>query len=395
MEPGAEAVQGTRDPRFSAEKEGTMKTTFWKLTTIFTAVLCLTVFGATLSPAMAGPGGIAGPPDDKPGGGHTESYGNNLSFPVIWSEGVDKVLRGDPDMDPVIEGEWWYWWGTEGEDPNIVPLSCPPDPDDMLYCDDGAEGTTGPKPGDEVADVYKAYLQKDPANEWQAETLYQNLAIPLNVNWIDWGDNLESVDWYTKSQVRTEVVLYQDLVAPMLAYDMLHTSGWGIDEVHGLAELDGIVQNYWSSQATVYSHCARLTIQKLLVDRNDPLLAGLVWDAGVGEWTNPEGASLVNPTIFNMAVHEAADGPGYYNAEINVKGRIIYGYTWNVRRLNDNSGGTAAGDYRITFSFDEVCGGTTALNTFFVDDTEIIVRKVTTVSRREAVPWVCSIPRTT
>ncbi len=41
-----------------------MKTTFWKLTTIFMAVLCLSVFGAALSPAERpeNPGG--GPPDD-------------------------------------------------------------------------------------------------------------------------------------------------------------------------------------------------------------------------------------------------------------------------------------------------------------------------------------------
>ena len=69
-----------------------------------------------------------------------------------------------------------------------------------------------------------------------------------------------------------------------------------------------------------------------------------------------------------MAVYEGGDGPGYYSAEINVKGRVIYGYTWNVRRLNEG-----AGDYRITFSFDATCP-TVALNTFFVEGTtEIMV----------------------
>ncbi len=47
---------------------------------------------------------------------------------------------------------------------------------------------------------------------------------------------------------------------------------------------------------------------------------------------------------FNKRVYEEGDGPGYYNAEINVKGRIIYGYTWNVRQLNEG-----AGDYRHHF----------------------------------------------
>jgi len=111
-----------------------------------------------------------------------------------------------------------------------------------------------------------------------------------------------------------------------------------------------------------------LTIQKLQVDREEPELANLVWVPGEG-WTEPEGYEddLINPHIFNGSVHEGGDGPGYYSAEINVKGRIIYGYTWNVRKINEG-----AGDYRITFSFDEICG-TTSLNTFFKDGTTQIM----------------------
>ena len=152
---------------------------------------------------------------------------------------------------------------------------------------------------------------------------------------------------------------------------MRHVSGWGINEVHGLAvDQSGTVMLGTGVQATVYSPCARLTIQKLLVDRDDPdtgapnpVLASLVWD-GIGkEWS---GEGLVNPPIFNKAVWAAGDGPDYYSAEINVKGKIIYGYTWDVRKLNDFTvnEGEADGDYRITFSFDESCG-TAMLNTFF------------------------------
>jgi len=59
-----------------------------------------------------------------------------------------------------------------------------------------------------------------------------------------------------------------------------------------------------------------------------------------------------------MVINDAGDGPGFYNAEVNVKGKVIYGYTWNVRKDNED-----AGYYRITFSFDNE----TNLNTFFVD----------------------------
>ncbi|MCB0055274.1 MAG: hypothetical protein KDE24_37615, partial [Caldilinea sp.] len=77
--------------------------------------------------------------------------------------------------------------------------------------------------------------------------------------------------------------------------------------------------------------------------------------------------------IFNKAVYEGGDGPGYYSAEINVKGRIIFGYTWNVRQLNDPLPSGPAGDYRLTFSFDQTCGAVN-LNTGFVEGvTEIVV----------------------
>jgi len=348
---------------------------------IFISFLVLTLVFATTSVVFAGKGGGGGgkPPSEA---------GNNLSYPVIWAEGVTKVLPGTSGMTPILGGGWWYQWGTNGTDPDITPASCPPDPDEenlvlnpngLHLCDDGIEESVnlndvaGEPAADNPMDLAKVYLQKDPNNVWQAESADWS-ATPVNVHWIDWGDNLESVDWYTRSQVRTEVVLFQDLDTdtPMLEYEMRHTSGWGIDEVHGLAAtIDEPITALEGpgNRATVYSYCARLTIQKLLVDRDDTRLTDLVWVPEDG-WTEPVEYpdDLINPHIFNGSVHEGGDGPGYYSAEINVKGRIIYGYTWNVRKLNEG-----AGDYRITFSFDQTCGNV-GLNTFFEDGvTQILV----------------------
>lgn len=303
-----------------------------------------------------------------------ETAGNNLSYPVIWAEGVAKTLQGQPGMTPVLNGEWWYCWGLEPAEPTDIPLSSLPDPDNELYLDDGIPGQYDETlvPG---ADWVKAYIQKDVNNVWQAGNEDGSMS-PVVVDFIDWGDNLESVDWYTKSQVRTEVVLYKSLAVPMLEYQMRHVSGWGTDEVHGLqVGQDGNVVYGPGTQATVYSHCARLTIQKLLVDRSDPAVTNLVWvpNEGWKESIDYVGDALINSPIFNLPVYEGGDGPGYYAAEINVKGKVIYGYTWNVRKLNDHivNGGEAAGCYRITFSFDENSG--TLLNTFFVDGTTQIL----------------------
>lgn len=349
----------------------------------------------------------------KPSG---ETAGNNLSFPVIWAEGVEKAVPGTPGMAPVLNGEWWYQWGTNGEDPNITPASSPPDPDatnsalnleGLPLCDDGIEGSIDPaldartQPAEHPQEPVRSYLQKDQNNVWQAKSDDWSLE-PVDVHWIDWGDNLESVDWTIRSQVRTEVVLFQDLfraneegvlkptddrvgTEPWLEYEMRHTDGWGINEVHGAAativnpttsEVSAAILGP-GTQATVYTHCARLTIQKLQVDRDNPSLDSLVWvadtlDTDGGYYVEPDGVptgSLISPPIFNMPVYEGGDGPGYYSAEVNVKGRIIYGYTWNVRKLNEG-----AGDYRITFSLDDYCDEATARNTFFTDTVTSIIQ---------------------
>lgn len=295
------------------------------------------------------PGAKGGNPG-KPG---TESYGNNLSFPVVWSEGAELTLREPPGSGPQLQGSWWFVWGVDPIDPQAPIFSCQPNPDNTSTCIDQTD------PGDGTSTVYKAWLQKDPDNVWQA---YNAAATDdVNVDFIDWGDNLESIDWNLTSKVRTEVVLYENMAAPVLEYAMRHVSGWGTDELHGLqTTLDTLIQYGPGTQATVYSKHARLTIQKLATNPTT-----LTWNPTTHMWDGD-----ANAPIFNKAVWEAGDGPGFYNAEVNVKGKIIYGYTWTVRQLNDG-----AGVYRITFSFDNNVTGST-LNTFFVDGTTSIIQPI-------------------
>lgn len=275
------------------------------------------------------------------------SVTNNLSFPVIWSEGTSKALRTPPagltETDLKLEGEWWYVWGEDPLDPDYPIFSCLPIPgEDPCY------------PAGE--EVYKAWVQKDENNYWQATAA--NAVGLTNIDVIDWGDNLESVDWYLTSKVRTEVVLYDNNEGPAhRQYSMRHVSGWGSDELHGLqSTLDDVPVPGLGDQATVYSEHARFSIQKITSDTPE-----LTWDAENSVWTG----DILEP-VFNGAVWEAADGPGFYNAEINIKGKIIYGYTWDVKQANDG-----VGVYRLTFSFDEGNNADlpTALNTFFTGST--------------------------
>lgn len=308
-----------------------------------------------------------------------ETAGNNLSVPVVWSDRVALTLRGSPDELPVLLGDWWYWWGINpGDD---TPLSCPPDPDDMTRCDDGVPGrATGPRPGayHPGNEVYQAFLQKDEFNVWQAWNDYAQG--PVFVDWVDWGDNLEARNWNLRSQVRTEVVLLEDLrtddsvyggwepAGTPIQYSMLHTSGWGATEMHGLAVMAGVPQVGLGEEATVYSHSVRFVIQKMNIRRDDPRTQHLYWGGDAG-WVEPAAtaARLIEMPIYDGRVWQSGDGPGFYKAEINIKGRVIYGYTWNVRDMNQG-----AGDYRLTFALEQ---GPLAVrkNTFFHEDVTAIV----------------------
>jgi hypothetical protein len=286
----------------------------------------------------------------KPVGG--ESVGSNLSFPVIWAENEKLTLR-DPSSYPdnlLLGGDWWYVWGEDPLDPDYPIFSCEPNPANESACLIGTLPSAG---------YYKAYLQKDANNIWQA---YNAAATaPVNIDRLDWGDNLESVDWALNSKVRTEVVLYEDMTSPVLHYAMRHVSGWGTDEMHGLqTDMDNVPVYGPGTEATVYTKFARLTIQKLNTETPN-----ITWNPTLHEW---QGGTDVNDPVFNKAVWEALDGPGYYNAEVNIKGKVIFGYTWDVKKINDG-----AGVYRITFSFDASKTGGPALNTFFTPSTQIIV----------------------
>jgi hypothetical protein len=161
-------------------------------------------------------------------------------------------------------------------------------------------------------------------------------------------------------------VLYKTLDQSMEAFMMQIED----PNASGLAEVWGTNgQTYLSTEATVYSGTAKLVIQQLQKERDDPTLT-TTWDPIHSQWTGD-----VGPPLFESGVWEAVDGPGDYNAEINVQGKVIYGYNWVTRK-------TAAGpgDYRITFVLDpnsNVTYNTDFNNTTIVprEEEEIVVEE--------------------
>lgn len=222
------------------------------------------------------------------------SYGNCLSMPVVFAEGH----------------------GLTGEDPAVFS---------------GLRGTPGVEyfvePYDAtLIDGYPVY--RNPSiNEWQAgwaDGTTWGGEIPVE---IDWADNMTRQTWTERSKVRVEVVLFaavDPILHPLTGYNMYSLGGTQLDEI--------FVTNttkYIATLATVYSNVARLKIEKLDVQGGVPIAV-----------------------IYDSPVYERyfVDGPSAaYSAEVNMGGKCIYGYNWDVR---DVPLVNKSGWYRLTFSLD-------------------------------------------
>lgn len=233
-----------------------------------------------------------------------EEAGNNLSYPVIWAE---------TDGRPTIPGVY----------------------DTDMFGGQILEGTLGP---DSTETCWGA-VQKDLGNSWQAETM--DAPPDHAVTTIDWGDNLEVKDWNIGKPVRVETGLYDNtLDATMKRYEMCYIGGQGQTEVWGAlvsaSDASAKPSVIDSTDAMVYTSGARLTIQRI----DDPAQAS--WDAAQRKWV---GKGAAEP-VFNSAVYEkTSDGPGSYGAELNVQGKVVYGFNWATDGLYN-------GEYRLTFSLD-------------------------------------------
>ena len=237
-----------------------------------------------------------------------EEAGNNLSVPVLWSEEAYPPAFSEAvteKFDGVVE------------DGYVVAQ-------------------------DNTSEPCQGALQKDINNVWRADTA---LAAGGSIATVDWGDSVEARDPnLNRAYTRVEMGLYATLDEPMTGYDMCWIEGRGMNEVWG-AQVTGGMMNRSpvtneSLEAMVYTAGARLTIQRIVPDRN------YTWNASLGQW---QGSGADTPA-FNGAVHEApAEGPGTFGAEVTVSGKLSYGYLWDTKSMPQ-------GEYRLTFSLDGAKG---------------------------------------
>ena len=262
-----------------------------KRSPVLPAIIVLTaaalLFGCSDNPTTLTDENSAANPADKEA---PTEFGNCLSMPVVWAEGH----------------------GLTGEDCNHLT---------GLRGTFGIESFVEPYDGT-LIDGFPVFRNPS-VNEWQAESADGTAWGEIGVE-LDWADNMTRQTWTDKSKVRVEVVLFHELATPLLGYNMYSLGGTQLDEV--------FVSNtttYAAPTATVYSNVARLKIEKLDAENGLPVF-----------------------TVYDSPCYDAyfVDGPtDAYSAEVNMGGKCIYGFNWDVR---DVPLVTRTGWYRLSFGLD-------------------------------------------
>jgi hypothetical protein len=232
----------------------------------------------------------------------------------------------------------------------------------------------GPPPVADLKVIYDVinneewYAQGVVGNDWQAESVVAQTALaPLYLDWIDWGDNLESKDWNLKAPVRVETVLYVNVPNAQAvfrnptpdAFVMASLGGTKREELfgtNGKYTMPVIRPGDEQPVAGVYTRFARITIQKVAEASAEEAPLGLVWFPETHLWVDVAAPMLTYPPVVDVPIG------GGYSAEVNGSGRVIYGYNWKINRAGFNDG---VGIYRVTFSLEP--GSATA----FDDETEV------------------------
>ena len=163
------------------------------------------------------------------------------------------------------------------------------------------------------------YAQKVAGNVWQADYV-QMTGTKQKVSFIDWGDNIESVNPKIYRPFRLEVTLYKNVASENLnGYEMtVLANPSSPDEIQGTNSV-----KYHGIWATVASTKAKILVQKW--GTSEPLS----WDGS--SWTDAGAPDL----SFGFGV------------ELNVGGKLIFGAS---------QGGwvpTVLGKYRITYYLPE------------------------------------------
>ena len=274
------------------------------------------------NPGKGGGGGGGRPPTD-------ESFGNNLSIPAIFAEGIGLIGVAAPTTPTGLLPYQETWTGLR------IPASgnptLPAQGTEGTYCD-----PTPPVAGT-CPDGTLYYLQGIEQASWQAS--YQNGAghASYGAN-VKWGDNLFGSPWTTTSTIHLEVSMKG---TPALTDTDAQTYfptkslyGSGSTETFGSTAVETDVVTALNLAPAIYSEVAYLTIQAI---------------------DGPGGTAVGTPIHVLATWNRAVEGrsTAALTPEVNASGTIVYSYNWFTGRDH-----LAAGWYRLTFGVMTTAGGT-------------------------------------
>lgn len=316
-------------------------------------VVAVLTLGLASVANAAGPGGGGGQGGGKP----VVEVANNLSYPALFfgapgQTGAIGSYRLDATfpnglsygcLKPETIGTTTYP-NTSCVDPGastVTPISAAACVAPGGACE-GFEYVTDPALDDPATpNLERIYWQKTALNQWQAGYLGSGpLALP--VDYIDWGDNLESRSWPAQI-IRVETNTFATLVTPLVRFEVWHVFGQGTNELWGVHASEAAAPTPYGFPLWPYavnnSAAARLNISKLLDGpASCPTAPGQAtpivrtWDPVTRLW---DGAWLLSDAV--------------YTAELNIKGSYVYGYNWNLRSATVPPAVNKAGWWRLTF----------------------------------------------
>lgn len=330
-------------------------------TTKLSIAIALILSGAMASGAAFAAGG---PPDGGGGGGSGGKPGvevsNNLSYPILelTSGGASGTIGAATTS--VTPGTFDVNFSYGCPDPTYPEVaeypnkSCVSSTGDF-YAKDSSECQT-------LCDgqtIERMYWQKVPGQTWKSQVA--DGGDSAITEYVDWGDALESRTSSATSVVRVETMPFDQLteLSTMKGFDMWHVFGTGKTEMWGARVTDGDTPQHYiydGSFAIIHTGQAHLNLAKLSPGAAPggcpavPSIGGFspydginpngetslteltpTWDAGTRTWYG---------ALFT------ADLP--YSAELNIQGKYVYGYNWNLKTFNAG-GYEKAGWWRLTF----------------------------------------------
>ncbi len=316
------------------------------------STLALAVAFAVAAPFAWGQGQGPGGGGGKPPGGETAV--NNLSYPAVELNGAGPeatYLGLTTSPTPVLGKEFSY--ACDGA-PEVVGettypyTSCVSSEGTLYYTIDECLIA---KPACNGKTFYRLYWQKTVTNDWTADAILANTQ-PVQgggypAYFVDWGDSLESQIWWDTAAIRVETTPYTTLASQLTGVTMWHVFGQGQTELWGALATDSVgtvLTTYEWPNPILHTTAARLNIAKI---------SGPTADC-VNDQSPSAGTWTVNPN--DTTKHYWSGSASYltlydvpYTPELNIGGRYVYGFNWQLRRDQVPASIGKTGWWRLTF----------------------------------------------